>query len=307
MQHFISPETSQTTVSSEDNPNSHQLWIRCSEDINNNGDWLNQKTTLVGDQDQKISLLYDQPIDGQVVFNSEISSPYQWYYNNGILDSPDFNGETQTNLEWLVPVSDAWYGNFYCNSTPANSRNFSVQGKYPVYIDATAFLEGPFDGTEMNTTLNNNDLLPLNQPYNQAPWNYAGTESVTEIPNSDMVDWVLVELRDAPDAASATPATTVAQQAVFLLKDGSLVDIDGNSRIYFNQPFQYNIFMVLIHRNHLNILSATIWLMLMAFMSTISHQHVNQVYGGMMHIKNCARHLGHDRRGCQCRRHHQRI
>ncbi len=64
-------------------------------------------------------------------------------------------------------------------------------------LDLTVFLEGPFNTSsfEMNTTLNQGTLIPLNQPYNTAPWNYNGTENVTNIP-PDIVDWVLVELRE---------------------------------------------------------------------------------------------------------------
>ena len=46
---------------------------------------------------------------------------------------------------------------------------------------------------------------------------------VASIPNYDIVDWMLVELRDANNAPSATPATIIAQQAAFVLKDGSVV------------------------------------------------------------------------------------
>ncbi len=68
-------------------------------------------------------------------------------------------------------------------------------------LDLTVFLEGPFNTSsfEMNTTLNQGALIPLNQPYNTAPWNYNGTENVTIIP-PDIVDWVLLELRETSGA-----------------------------------------------------------------------------------------------------------
>ena len=123
-------------------------------------------------------------------------------------------------------------------------------------IDLTAFLEGPFDGTEMMTVLNNTGQLPLNQPYNGAYWNYNGTESVTAIPNNDVVDWVLVETRDADIAANATSATMLERQAAFILKDGSIVAMDGSSNLqFYNVPIQ-NLFVVIYHRNHLSIMSA---------------------------------------------------
>ncbi|MEZ5198088.1 MAG: hypothetical protein R2764_17370 [Bacteroidales bacterium] len=48
--------------------------------------------------------------------------------------------------------------------------------------------------------LNAKNYIPLAQPYNTYPWNYNGDEAVTEIPTESVVDWVLVELRDAPNA-----------------------------------------------------------------------------------------------------------
>ena len=116
-----------------------------------------------------------------------------------------------------------------------------------------AFFEGPFNGTDMNTDLNT--ILPLDQPYNVYPWEYDGTESVTTIPNTDIVDWLLVEFRDAPDAASATFETSLGGQAAFILKDGSIVDLDGGSPVLLNYPITHELFIVLWHRNHLPVLS----------------------------------------------------
>jgi hypothetical protein len=125
-----------------------------------------------------------------------------------------------------------------------------------LHIDLTALLEGPFNGTDMNTGLNSAGLIPLNQPYNTSPWNYPGTESVAAIPNAGVVDWVLIELRDAPDSASATSAATVARKAAFILNDGSIVDTDGFSNLQFDISITQKLFAVVWHRNHLGIMSA---------------------------------------------------
>ena len=127
-------------------------------------------------------------------------------------------------------------------------------------LDVKVFLEGPFDsGTElMETTLNTNDLIPLDQPYNTAPWNYAGTETVASIP-ADVVDWVLVELRDAATPEEALPATKIEgwPKAFFLKKDGSLVDTDGTSLPNIGNPvIAGHLYAVIRHRNHIAIMSA---------------------------------------------------
>jgi hypothetical protein len=124
-------------------------------------------------------------------------------------------------------------------------------------LQLKVFLEGPFNGTDMNTDLNNMSLLPLEQPYDQEPWYYEGDESLTDAPDPNMVDWVLVELRDATDAASATEATQIAQQAALLLNDGNIVGLNGVDPMFFNVSITEQLFVVIRHRNHLGVLSAS--------------------------------------------------
>ena len=121
-------------------------------------------------------------------------------------------------------------------------------------LDIKAFLEGPFNGTYMNVHLNPD--IPLSQPYNTAPWNFTGTESVVSIPNADIVDWVLVELRDTTEAQYAGSSTIISRQAAFLLNDGSIVGLDGTSFPTFSTTIENNLFAVVWHRNHLGVLSA---------------------------------------------------
>jgi hypothetical protein len=137
-------------------------------------------------------------------------------------------------------ISLSWTLGETATKTYSSDDNILTQGfQQPditlrIFVDLSAFLEGPFNGTDMNTELNGLTDFPLSQPYNQPPWNYSGTESVGSIPNSNVVDWLLIELRDATDAPSATPPTIIAQQAAFVLMDGSVVGMDGSSILSFN-------------------------------------------------------------------------
>ncbi|MBL7105476.1 MAG: agmatine deiminase family protein [Bacteroidales bacterium] len=128
------------------------------------------------------------------------------------------------------------------------------------FVDLKVFLEGPFSGTEMTNDLNVAGNLPLSQPYNIIPWNYTGDEFVDSIPNADVVDWVLIELRDTTEAALATGETMIARQAVFLLNNGIIVGLDGDTcseaRPCFSTRITNNLFVVIWHRNHLGIMSA---------------------------------------------------
>jgi hypothetical protein len=136
--------------------------------------------------------------------------------------------------------------------------NLSVESY--VELNVKAYLEGPFAGTEMTTTLNSSGLLPLTQPFNSNPladWYYAGTESVGSIPNANVTDWVLAELRETSGgAATATRTTMVAQQAGFLLKNGNIVGLNGSSNLTFPVKIYQNLFLVIWQRNHLGVMTA---------------------------------------------------
>lgn len=116
------------------------------------------------------------------------------------------------------------------------------------------WLEGGWNGTNMDANLV--DSLPLTQPYNQSPWNYAGSESVGSIPNADVVDWVLVELRSAGTAASATSGTVKARKAAFLLKNGQVVDLDGSSPLLMRPSEVGTFYAVIYHRTHIPAMSS---------------------------------------------------
>jgi PKD repeat protein len=146
-------------------------------------------------------------------------------------------------------------------------------------LDVTAYLEGPFTGASMTPYING--LLPLSQPYNIAPWNYTGTESVAAIPNVNIIDWLLIELRDAPTAGQATGATMIARQAAFLLNNGKVVGLDGSSVLRFESPFFNNLYPVIHHRNHLGIMPANGLTQTGGIYTYNYSTGVGQVYGGI--------------------------
>jgi hypothetical protein len=105
------------------------------------------------------------------------------------------------------------------------------------FVKLVVFLEGPFDKGKMNTELNKNNLIPLSQPFNVPPWNYSGNESVSEIPNVNVVDWILVDVRTADSAGAATSATIFAQKAGFIMNNGSICNPDGSTLLSFDTVF----------------------------------------------------------------------
>jgi uncharacterized repeat protein (TIGR01451 family) len=146
-----------------------------------------------------------------------------------------------------------------------------------VYLEGAAILP---DGSAnyalpMRTTLNNLRLLPgqtyndfflgtqytlPGQPYNTAPWNYAGNEgdafdSMGDLNFADadypatVVDWVLVSLRDTPDGANGP----ICQAAALLHSDGRVEFVGEFACCDIDLGASY--YLVIEHRNHLIVMS----------------------------------------------------
>ena len=126
---------------------------------------------------------------------------------------------------------------------------------FPPMLAIAAFLEGNYNAStgQMGQLLNARGFIPGGQPYNTTPWNYRGTESVTSMPTTEVLDWVLIELRDAND-----PKIILDRMAAFLRTNGEVVGMDGHALMVPDLPTGTDSFYVaLIHRNHLAVMSAT--------------------------------------------------
>jgi len=232
--------------------------LNCHSDITNNGTWTNYYTQMVGTSEQHIHLMDGHTIAGQMRLISDVQNgSYQWYWNSWAIvtqyPDPDyFSGyDNSPVLIFNNPVSSSWLGTFKCWSGGTWSRNIIVDEVSGMRLDVKVFLEGPFNGTEMNTLIN--PLIPLQQSL--AIIGYDGPEAVASIPNTNIVDWIGFELRDATDAASANENTTVGGGAYFLLKDGSIVSLDGSSMPSFDITISNQLFVLVWHRNHLPVMS----------------------------------------------------
>ena len=146
--------------------------------------------------------------------------------------------------------------------------------------------EGPYDASadEMATTVRDLGLVPLSQPFNVDPWNYEGTETVAAIP-ADVVDWILIDLRDATDPSLADPTTSRAVRAFFLRKDGAIVGLDGVSAPEFNFAPASNVYAVVRHRNHIAIMSSAGLANLSGSYTYDFSTSVDQAYGGALGYK----------------------
>ncbi len=115
-----------------------------------------------------------------------------------------------------------------------------------VFVKAKIFLEGPYDSTanNMSTNLKTAGYIPLTAPYSQS-------ERVLDTIPDGIVDWVNVELR------STSNGSAVATKSALLRNDGTIVSDDGGREeiALLAPPGLY--YIVIKHRNHLSVMSAT--------------------------------------------------
>lgn len=163
-------------------------------------------------------------------------------------NTPIENNNIATDLANCTRIANLTVdmGAFECASVPTTNNLLNT-------INLTVILEGAYDASTgmMHTLMNDNNLLPTTQPYNAAPYYYEAQESVTEMPTT-VVDWVLVEIREAADQ------TATYKKAALLMNDGSITDLDGITPLGFDLSEMNEIYVVIRHRNHLDIMSQAI-------------------------------------------------
>jgi hypothetical protein len=172
---------------------------------------------------------------------------------------PDYDAPMDTNrdnvYEVEVSVTDAGGLSGSKLFTVTVTNNTADDG---VILNARAVLQGVYDSSTqlMSADLNALKLLPKQQPYNGAPFKYAGTETLSTMlqettGNNAVVDWALVDLR-------SSPSTVVASRAVMLQRDGDLVDAQtGSANLHFAKVSGGNYYVSVRHRNHLGVISAS--------------------------------------------------
>lgn len=121
-----------------------------------------------------------------------------------------------------------------------------------------AVLEGPYSVTTglMGDAMRVSGLVPVAEPYSTLGYAQPGIAGAACAPSvltttgtNAIVDWVVVELRDA-----TTSSTVLASRAALIQRDGDIVATDGLSPLTFNRPpGNYNV--ALRHRNHLGVMT----------------------------------------------------
>ncbi len=173
-----------------------------------------------------------------------------WDLNGGHLthiDNDAIQTKSLTNIENLVlTVADA-------SSSLMDAFNLAIN----------VFLQGPYNSSNGTMSASLNGLLPDSasnpQAYGAPPYSYTGLENLggTGPPDAFVVDWVLVELRQAPSATQATSATTLLTMAGLLLDNGEVIAAYGSGDLNTGEiNITDNLYLVVRHRNHADVMSA---------------------------------------------------
>jgi len=136
--------------------------------------------------------------------------------------------------------------------------SFTVVLPAEVFVSLRGVLEGPYNSSTglMGDALRSLPSFPLSEPYTALGYTHVGGGGETVAPavlaitgNNAIVDWVVVELRNA-----GNPATVVATRSALVQRDGDVVSVDGVSPVAFNLP-SGSYKMALRHRNHLGVMT----------------------------------------------------
>ena len=129
----------------------------------------------------------------------------------------------------------------------------------PLLLQLRMHLGGCFDGGTglMQDQLRADGLLPMVEPYTALGYVHIGGGSEQTSPGAftttgqdALVDWVVVELRDA-----GSPEFVVATQSALVQRDGDVIAANGTGTLAFNL-LDGSYHVAVRHRNHLGIMTA---------------------------------------------------
>ena len=195
---------------------------------------------------------YDDVIIGASGVNSNTGRIYIFYGSNSMDNTPDISitGEGIDNqfgfsVSGAGDVNNDSYNDIIVGAYlyPYNGKAYCYSIAEMFYVDIKVFLEGPYNMSNSNMDNNLTTTLPLTSPFSADP------ETVNDIP-PNVVDWVLVELRDKNNSTSI-----IASESAFILKNGQIVDLDGVNPVVFC-AFNDEYYISIKHRNHLYVMSA---------------------------------------------------
>ncbi len=118
-------------------------------------------------------------------------------------------------------------------------------------LSAKVFLQGPYNSSIglMNDGLRAGGYIPTTNPYGGPEFIDPNVLTVTGA--NAIVDWIKLELRDKNN-----PNSILQTRSALLQCNGSVVDTDGVSPVYFTGVASDNYYIAVKHRNHLGFRTA---------------------------------------------------
>ena len=189
----------------------------------------------------------------------------------------DIRAVTWNGANWALGTTQNNAANTVTAAVTGTSGDLYAMNRF-LLASPTVYLQAAFNvstPTLMNDRIRNSgaytpgvypasNLIPLTDPYRSAPYSTTYSHVNNTVPETilqsvlndqavaanNIVDWVYIELRTI---VSPTQATVTQTRSVLLRRNGTLVDVDGVSPVYFKNVDPGNYVLSIRHRNHLGI------------------------------------------------------
>lgn len=163
--------------------------------------------------------------------------------------------DSNINGSWArTPIVASTPNSVSFNNIP--STGILNLGSNELFLSTKIVLPAIYNSDTQLMDANLTAMLPTTEPYSSMGYMNLQNEGIstalsTIIPEEEIVDWILLELRDAN-----TPSTLIAVRAALLQRDGDVVDVDGKSPVRFADIAAGNYYIATRHRNHLGVMTA---------------------------------------------------
>lgn len=259
MGNIQSPNSRTTTVTNLGTGNNVFAWTITNETCPPSSDQVsitihpNIQVSISGNSTQSVCVGESIPLRAlTAASNPSFSWSPTTGLNNPNIANPTFSATTANGngQVYTVTVTDE-------NDCEATAAVTIISEECGIQMNLKVLLAGAFNTNSqlMDAKLKNNAvLIPTQQPFQQAPWNYTGQEQVSSTNDfaTDLVDWVLVEVR------AQNQQTIVARKAAWLLTNGNVVEPSSTASIlrFPNLDNNETYSIIIRHRNHLAIMTA---------------------------------------------------